>query len=269
MRIKNLAGSIITTKGDSSERRFGMGEIAETTGIFFDEVGDDLSTSNLKRLTSLSALRVEKKGKDPFDVQQTWTVGILCNRLPRFYPSTDQAFVDRLIVLPFDQVFYASEESRKRYLDLGVDPARLKPAKDKDHLFDNIKGEYPAILQRLITEYMELRDNNGGRPVESAECKRAKIAYRQHNDIMESFFIEYLRRDDQGRVSYDRIKALYHEFVGSEKATTKTITDNLIRSFHFIERKKSNGTRYLVGISEQGNGSNTSNTGDKNDDLPF
>ncbi len=247
-RTATLRGALILYKGDKSERRFGEIELRGRTAGFFDEVGGVFDVPAIKRLVSLSAIRAEAKGKDSVEFSPTWALVALCNTLPRFYPANDGGFLSRLFVLPFGSIFYASDEAYSRHISLGVDPKRLHPAKDKDLLLGELLGEHAAILKSLIHHYIDLRDNYGGKPFESAVCRKAREEYRLSNDTAELFFRECLIRDDKGRISYEDLCALYHAFAGSQKASTREVVKMVLGRFSFTEAKPSHGVRYVFGI---------------------
>ena len=114
-RAKILKGAIILRNGDKSERRFGEIELRGKTAGFFDEVGGSFDTHQIKRLQSLGIIRGENKGEKSVEFPQTWMLSALANTLPDFYPATDYPFLDRLLILPFNSVFYISQENKEKY----------------------------------------------------------------------------------------------------------------------------------------------------------
>lgn len=251
-RAVYASGSIILHRADQGERRFGAAVLRGATAAIVDEAGGAFDIAAVKRLTNLSYLRVESKGRDSIDIPQTWALIALSNELPSFYPADDQAFISRLLVLPFQTVFYADEAERERYVNYGVEPERLRPAKDKSAVLRNIEPERAAILHKLVTEYQSMRDFNGGRPFESEACRRAKNDYRSENDIVEQFFKEHMQRDDGGTVELSRVAELYADFVGHKKTTTRKLSMELRRRFRFLDTTKRNGKTLLTGATERG-----------------
>lgn len=244
-----LKGSLIVYKGEKSERRFGEIELRGRTAGFFDEVGGAFDIAAIKRYTGLSMVRGEAKGRDSVEFSQTWALIALCNKLPVFFPATDGAFLSRLFILPFGSVFYASEEARLRHITLGVDPGRLRPAKDKHELMNDLLHERKAIIRALVESYLDMRDKHGGRAFESVACRRAREAYRASNDTIEQFFYEYLMRDETGRITYVDLREAWIEFSGDKKATTREVVGNITERFKWTEIKKSHGVRYVYGIT--------------------
>jgi phage/plasmid-associated DNA primase len=177
----------------------------------------------------------------------------MANDFPSFNPPDDQAFLSRLIVLPFRSVFYSDDDARDRYIKMGVEEERLKPARDKSEILKETIGERPAILARLIAEYILLRDRHNANPAESEECLAAKERYRTANDYIETFFDDSLQRMDGMRISYTRVRELFGEYMGDSrvKMSTRRLIDEITRRYRFIEKRKSNGERVLVNVSEK------------------
>ncbi|WP_319561335.1 hypothetical protein [Marispirochaeta sp.] len=258
-RIRYVNGATILTRADSGEKRFGVYILRGASAGVFDEVGGTFDIAAIKRLTNLSGVRAEAKGRDPVHIPQTWVLAALCNELPAFLPSDDQAFISRLFILPFYPVFYADEAERERYLNRGVAPQRLHPAREKEALLAEITPENPAILSSLINIHILMRESGLSRPQESPECARAKNEYRANNDKIEKFFDEYLKRQDGGRVEYSRLLELYHEYACNKKMTMRTLSTELKKRFKFLDTKPANGKRWLLNAVEKGT----------NDVLPF
>lgn len=245
------SGAIIMYKPDQGEKRFGTAVLQGCTAVFLDEVGDAFDIAGIKRLTSLSPIRVEQKGRDSFHIQPTWALIALCNQLPSFFPADDQAFLSRLFILPFQTVFYVDDEEREWYIKHGVAESRMKPARDKREVLAEMEPERAAIIHRLIAEYKGMIK---GRPYESSLCKQAKNIYRSANDLVERFFEEYLVQDEDektGRVPLPRLSEMYAEFVGNKKTATRTLTTELKKRFRFLDTKPLNSIRYLVGAKEK------------------
>ncbi len=126
-RIAELASAAIS-RDMTGAKRFAAAELEHKTFAFVEEQQAPLDTSELKRLAGDALIAVERKGQNPFEIPQTWALGILSNGLPSFAPATDAAFVSRLIVVPFETSFYASEEQRQNFVRLGVPENHLQPA---------------------------------------------------------------------------------------------------------------------------------------------
>lgn len=206
-------------------------------------------------LTSLSKVRVERKGQDPKEILITGVSVAMANRLPSFYPPTDTAFFSRLVILPHDAVFYPDEETRKDLLSQGVDPSRLHPARSHDEILSDVEEEKPAILRLLIEDYIDLRDNHNLRPVESQTSRHLKFQYRESNDLIQQFINDYFTRKPEGFVTNDKLEYLFKEFSGQPKPKMKKIRDEIEERWHDITRDvvKIDGktVRGLTGIEEK------------------
>ncbi len=251
-RAVSLKGAIVLRGGDKSERRFGEIELRGRTAGFFDEVGGSFDIAAIKRLTSLSYIRGENKGEKSVQFLQTWSLHALCNRLPTFFPPDDMAFLSRLIILPFESVFYGDKEDREKYLNRGVKKKHLHPAKDKERLMAELETEKAGILLQLILDYIDLRETLKGKIMESDTCKSTRERYRHDNDLIERFFDDSLTRSEYEFVSNAKLIELYETFSGDKKMTARKLVDILVDRFPFIERKKQSNTRGIKGVDVKG-----------------
>ena len=250
-RVGFLGGAVIQCGAEKSERRFGRAELEGLTLAVFDESSGRFDLGEIKKLTGLSPVKTERKGKDPKNLHPTWAPIALCNQLPEFSPATDHAFLSRLIVLPFNRVFYDSEVSKDRYLALGVNEHDLVSARDGELILREIATELPAVLRVLIVEYMAMHEFNNGKPYESRECMQAKEQYRSTNDRMEEFFSEYLERDPNGFVTNQRLLELWETLYGKKRQiSTIALSKELVKRFKFLEKDRRAGARGIGGARE-------------------
>jgi phage/plasmid-associated DNA primase len=233
-RVRAISGSVILRNADSSEKRFALAELEAVNAAIFDEVGGTFDVPAIKRLTSLAKIRTERKGQQPKEITPTWVPVALTNELPRFFPPDDQAFLSRLLVVPFVSVFYADEDARDELIEQGIDPEHLHPAREKTAIIDEIKQEAPAVLHQIINAAIELRDVHRGKIPESPECRSARQAYRTTNDDEARFVAEYLVRDPDGFIANDRLEELYREFSGDPRPKMKRLRTDLERRYPFI-----------------------------------
>ena len=248
-RVGTISASAITRGQDGGAKRFGAAELEGLTFAAIDEVTGAFDVSEIKRLTGGSVISIEKKGRDGYEIPQRWALAALTNRLPSFQPATDSAFLQRLIIIPFDSVFYFDDVQKEEYLRLGIDESRLKPARDKEELLAQIQRERPAILRFLIQTYQAMR-RAGGRPYECGRSLQLKQTYQGQNDIVAAFFLEYLERDPGGRMEYAEILELWKTYTGEKTASIREVTKRLTERFPWIEKKISHSTRYLSGIKK-------------------
>jgi len=240
--------ALILYKGDSGERRFGEIRLQGRAAVFFDEVGGCFDIGQIKKYTGQSGFPVEAKGCDSIEIKPTWVLIALCNELPKFFPVNDSAFLSRIFVLPFGAVFYADEADKQRRVDQGVSLTRLKKAVDKVALISTLLAERPAILKCLITEWISVRDERGGKPYQAAECVKAREKYRQANDLAEQFFDEYLEHTPKASIPLVEVKNVWENFTG-KRPSTKDLIEILSKRFPFIQKKTLHGEERLYGIS--------------------
>ena len=248
-RVGTIGGSAITRGPDGGAKRFGAAELEGKTFAAVDEVSGSFDVPEVKRLTGSSTLSIERKGQDAYEIPQRWALVALTNRLPSFAPATDSAFLQRLIIVPFDSVFYFNDIQREEYLRLGIEDARLKPAQSKEELLADMERERPAILRFLISHYQEIR-RTGGRPYECGKSLQLKQAYQSANDLVAQFFLEHFHRDPGGRVEYARIMELWREYTGDKGASTREVIKRLMDRFPWLAKDKSNSRHYLQGLRE-------------------
>lgn len=251
-RVTMLKPAIIAAKGDSGEKRFGVASAEGKTGIFFDELSAEIDINQVKALTGLSEIKAEKKGRDQYDFQQTWSLVILCNKLPKFRPADDSAFLARLLVLPFTSVFYRDEQDRAYKIAHGVPEHSLKLADDKAKILSELMLERPAIIKKISEAWIDCRDNNNKTPLRSQECIRAAEKYRKDNDEVERFFDDYLERMPGHSITYQSLEELWVESSGNKRFNgMRWLVESLIAKYGFITRGNSGGKRVLKGIIEK------------------
>lgn len=246
-RIAELATAAIS-RDMTGAKRFAAAELEHKTFAFVEEQQAPLDISELKRLAGDAPIAVERKGQDPCEIPQSWALSILSNGLPSFAPATDAAFVSRLIVVPFETSFYASEEQRQNFVRLGVPENHLQPAEDKEIILERIEGERPAILKNLIETWMRIRDESKGRPSEAPKCVALKNSYRAANDKIEEFFTTYFERAEGEKVTYEEIVGLYREFFNDKSISTRDCIKKLTDRFSWLERGRSNSVLYLKNL---------------------
>jgi phage/plasmid-associated DNA primase len=238
-RVRMLTGSVITTKGDSSERRFFRGQLEDCMLAVFDEVTGTFDIHTIKGdLTGGSEISVEKKSVDPKRIRQTFVTVVLTNKAPAFYPADDTAFISRLYILPYQSIFYPDEEAKTDLLKQGVDPSRLHPARENHEILEEMKGAAAGIMRMLVQDYLELRDVYNLRPVLSGVSRMAKNVYKKKNDILIEFLEEYFIRDADGFVTNERIDYLYKEYTGFIKPSMRAVHDDILKRWKFVERGK-------------------------------
>ena len=245
----NPSGSLISKNADGGEKRFSSIELMSVAFAVFDEVTDRFDVSALKRFTSLSQIRGEKKGQDPVYFLQTWLIFILTNHLPSFYPADDYAFLSRLLVIPYESYFYESDEQREKLLARGIKPENLHPARDKAEIMEEMNREQAAIIFQTLNDAIRLRAEYNGKIPESEQCRKAKEVYRSENDTIENFIDEYLIADRNGFISNTRLVELYQEFTG-KKLSSQALGKLVSGKIEGVEKKTFKNQRGLIGVRE-------------------
>jgi phage/plasmid-associated DNA primase len=252
------AGAIIRSHDGSG--RFAAAALNGLTFAAVDEVSAPLDTSEIKKLTGNSSFSIEEKGRQSFEITQRWALVALTNRLPTFAPANDSAFTERMIIVPFDSVFYFNDEQKRNYIDLGVPAERLIQARDRVAIMDGFDKDRARILRLLIQTYMKVRAA-GGRPFEGKRCYQLKQNYIDANDLIADFFKEHFLRADGERMPYMRILELYRDYTGDRNVATRTCIQKLIARFPWMQKTVANGVRYLVNIRERDGNDNEPDTG--------
>lgn len=237
-------------KNDTGAQRFAASTLEGLQLAAVDEVQGAFSVPEIKRLTGQSTITIERKGLSGYEIPQKWLLIALSNHMPTFQPVTDTAFLHRLILIPFDTVFYYNDEEKKVYLKDGVEESRLREIRSKEELIDSIKKERAAIVKFLIGTLKTVKAK-GGRPFECQRCLQMKHSYQSKNDVIAEFFKENFTKDLEGRVTYSRMIELWKEFSGEKNPSIRDVLHRLIERFPWLERKTSNSTKYLAGIREE------------------
>jgi len=251
------AGAIIRSHDGSG--RFAAAALNGLTFAAVDEVSAPLDTSEIKKLTGNSSFSIEEKGRQAFEIAQRWALAAFTNRLPSFSPANDSAFTERLIIVPFDSVFYFNDEQKRHYIDMGVPAEWLIQARDRAAIMDGFDTDRAQILRMLIQTYMKVRAA-GGRPFEGKRCYQLKQNYIDANDLIADFFREHFVRADGERMPYMRILELYRDYTGDKNIATRTCIQKLIARFPWMQKTVANSVRYLVNIRERDGNDNEPDT---------
>ena len=247
--VFNASAATITVSGDSSERRFDLYRWRGKRLPVIDEVTKEFDVAALKYLSSGSFIRGEAKGKDAIEFPQTWVLNILTNRLPKFRPADDSAFLNRLVVLPYNSVFFESEEQRLALINRGVNPEKLHPARSHEDILDELRPEFCAIVRTVAEDSIMLREMFNGKIPESIEAERARSVYVSQNDTVESFIRSCLKTGDYERATNTELTDAWQDFTGDEKMTSAKLGILLKERLPGLVSNKVNGIRGIKGIS--------------------
>jgi phage/plasmid-associated DNA primase len=145
------AGAIIRSHDGSG--RFAAAALNGLTFAAVDEVSAPLDTSEIKKLTGNSSFSIEEKGRQAFEIAQRWALAAFTNRLPSFSPANDSAFTERLIIVPFDSVFYFIDERTpySTWAFLRVASTGARPCGNYGWLRSTC-ADFPAVIQTYMKE---------------------------------------------------------------------------------------------------------------------
>jgi phage/plasmid-associated DNA primase len=150
-----------------------------------------VSQGMVKHLTGDEEMTANPKYQGMITFKTTFQLVLSTNYLPAF-SAHDNAFVDRLLILPFYTCFYDSEE--KKIAGERGGSRYFAPAKDISQVKQEIMKERAQILYYLAKRYQEL----GITIPESPECQQAKNHYVQDNNSIQELVHEVIEFDEVG-----------------------------------------------------------------------
>lgn len=210
-----------------------------------------LKTAVIKSLVGGDTITANPKYQNPFSFVVTSQLILASNYLPGF-DTSDKAFIDRLIVLPFVSFFYYNQAEKEKFSHY----PSLFPAIPPIELQKRIKKEYPGILKLLISVYLELRDGKEkGRIKQSTEMLICKKDYIKDNDDIGEFIRRHYTFEENEFVIIKDITNLYRDYVSNNNLTSQYITNricllypNLKRGAKYIKGKT---TRVILGLKQK------------------
>jgi P4 family phage/plasmid primase-like protien len=202
------------------------------------EQGNEFSTGIIKNLTGGDTITANPKFKDQIEFYPTWQLILAVNDLPRFN-SLDNAFIDRLYILPFKMTFPKSKNDRAALLEKGIPEEYIGERKDKNALLASIFSEKPAIIKKMISVYLQIENENDGYIKESAEALREKSSYIHENDDFGRFIKDMCIIDDDSFCSSEELTDAFKDYMGFRKASSKWVVSN-VKKFnrHIISGSK-------------------------------
>jgi P4 family phage/plasmid primase-like protien len=217
------------------------------------EENKKISTGLVKHMTGGETVKANPKHRDPIEFEATWQLVLATNDLP-FFSASDNAFVDRLLLLPFKVKFARTEaelkeyEKTAEYSAMGADGEKLKRG---------IEAEGAAIIHRLIKSYVKLRDDLDGTIPMSDWCTEKKSLYIQDNDDIRPFIENMCEVDDTMKKGYfaasQEITQAFRDFVGNQRISPNYVTSAILKSKRFILK----GVKRVpneMGVSKQARG---------------
>ncbi|MCK4819583.1 hypothetical protein KA005_27695, partial [bacterium] len=176
--------------------------------------------------------------KDPRIIYPTWQMILSVNDLP-FFDGTDRAFINRLIVLPFERTFVDNENEKEMKISKGEDPEKIMLKIDGEVLKNGIRKEFPAVIKQKIDDYLELKNKYNGFIKQSELCRKHKESYISDNNNVENFILEMCKVAPASDyfVSSEDVTTAYHEYMGSKKASVSYVIRQLIKSRAEIQKE--------------------------------
>lgn len=188
------------------------------------EEGQRLSSSVLKQLASTDKLVIEEKYRAPESVEQSHTLVVFTNHLPRV-GSTDNGTWRRLTVVPFHAVI-SPEEAIPNYAAV---------------LAEKAGGDILSWAIDGAKQFLE----SGGRLDLPAEVEQATAEYRAREDWLGRFLAARCRMEPGGRTGARELYLSYKswaeecgEYVRSEKLFAEGMKGK------GVEKVRSNGIAY-------------------------
>ena len=187
--------------------------------------GKQLSLGKIKNFTGDDTIAATPKYKDQREFRPTWQMVLSVNDLP-FFDGADRAFINRLLVLPFEKTFVDSEEIRKELLTKGYDKNLVALKIDANKLKKEIRVEFPAVMNQKIKDYVDLKNNYNGIIQQSAKCKLHKETYIEDNNDIENFITELCTVSLQGDyfITSEDITDAYKNYTGLSKLSSSFVT---------------------------------------------
>ena len=179
----------------SSDRRDSLTpELAALRGslVAFSSETDEakkVSEGAIKNLTGDEMISANPKYQGVIHFQTTFQLVLATNFLPTF-SAHDNAFVNRLLILPFQTCFYESDEMKEAAERRGA--KYFKPKGNGPEIREKIMAERAQILMYLAKRYQEL----GVTIPESKECLKAKSHYVKDNNGIVEMITEMIEYDE-------------------------------------------------------------------------
>ena len=241
------------------EKFSGMGttpELAKFEGAyaaFGVEVdrGKRFSSGIIKNLTGGDTISVNPKYRAAIELDATWQLIFACNDLPSFN-ANDPAFINRLLILPFNMRYWKNADDKKEAERKGTEEQYIVKAGDRDEIINSTLAERAGIIKMMIQDYVEMVSKKDGVIPESKECKKHKNAYIGENDILGEFLRENCEIDGACTGNYfvksSAITEAYQNYTGFKKASSTAVTKDIIKYDKRVERGVRNKSRGLLNI---------------------
>lgn len=182
----------------------------------------------LKGITSGEPTTVEHKNKDPFDMRPFSTCWFGTNHMPHTRDFSGALF-RRALVIEFNNKFTP---------EMGNCDPNLKT---------KLMQELPGILTLALDAYADALQNDFTMP---ESCKQARDQWRLEADQVAQFIEQDCEKSHLERIEPQRLFNAYRDWATDNgihnRLTQKSFIDRVV--ILGFERKKSNGTRFIVGL---------------------
>lgn len=185
-----------------------------------------ISTGLVKQLAGGDTIKANPKHRDPVEFEATWQLVLSTNDLP-FFSSSDQAFIDRLLLLPFKVKFARTEEEFEKYQK---ESEYVSYGKDGEKLKAEVEAEAADIIKLLISRYIELRDSLNGTIPLSEWCEEKKKIYISDNDDIDPFIDNLCVVEEDAFVTSSDITEAFREFIGNSRVSVHHVVSAVMKA---------------------------------------
>ena len=256
--IKNILGkdkalpfnSDLLLEDGGNNESYANSSLAKFQGKYFcysveAKKNSKLSQNTIKKLTGDDTIDGKELYKNPINFSATWQLIYAVNDLPSFH-GDDYAFLDRLLVLPFNRTFYKDEEDKKQWIKRGKKEINMKLKDDTTSFKESLYSEKAAVIKWMIDNYLYLEKELNGVIPESPECKIKKKIYIRDNDEVGIFIEHFCVIDETGKLDYyerlDTIADVFKEFTGFIKMSPKKIGADIMKYHGIIDK----GVKWVI-----------------------
>lgn len=210
--------------------------------------GKQLSLGKIKNFTGDDTIAARPLYKDQRSFRPTWQMILSVNDLP-FFDGTDRAFINRLLILPFEKTFVDTEEIKAEMIKKGKDEKLIGLKIDGNKLKEDIRKEFPSIIKQKIDDYIILKHQYNGIIKQSEKCISHKESYISDNNDIENFLDEMCVISMSGElfVTTEDLVECYHEYMGSSKSSSSYIVRSIMKTRQEAKKKTK-----LVDVEIQG-----------------
>jgi len=192
--------------------------------------GKQLSLGKIKNFTGDDTIAATPKYKDQREFRPTWQMVLSVNDLP-FFDGADRAFINRLLVLPFEKTFVDTEQDMQSLINRGHDENKVALKIDANKLKKGIREEFAAVMHQKIKDYLDLKINYSGIIKQSDKCRKHKESYIADNNDVENFIIEmcYVSLEKEYFVSSEDLTEAYKNYSGMSKISPSFVIRSITK----------------------------------------